>query len=426
MVKQKEIGAEGDKGNIENFENRDKMENDEILERIKRVTAADVARTLQKQWLNGDDFLNLISPAAKPYLEAMAQRAHKNSIAQFGYAVQLYTPLYLANHCENLCVYCGFHMGAKIKREQLTMAQVEAELDAIYQTGVRDVLLLTGESSTHTPVSYIAEAAKIAKRQFKSVGIEVYPMSQADYGLLVASGVNGLTIYQETYDEALYAKVHLKGPKRDFGYRLGAPERAAKAGMHQIAIGALYGLGNPLVEAYRCQEHMGYLEKKFPHVEWGLSLPRLREATTWAPEGHQALSDAEFVQMFLAFRLCFPRLSMNLSTRETAQFREQVLPMGVNKFSAGVLTTVGGYVARANTTEAVIGGSRSDCLITADCSMTAGSIISDDCSITADCEMTTNLATPQFPISDEGSVPAVCHMVAKAGYQAIFSDWVNL
>lgn len=384
------------------------IENDEILNRLNQVTDLDVARTLQKQGLNADDFLNLISPAAKPHLEAMAQRAHKNSIAQFGYAVQLYTPLYLANHCENLCVYCGFHMGAKIKREQLTVAEIEAELDAIYQTGIRDILLLTGESSTHTPVGYIAEAAKLAKAKFKSVGIEVYPMSEEDYASLVASGVNGLTIYQETYDEALYAKVHLKGPKRDFRYRLGAPERAARAGMHQIAIGALYGLGNPLVEAYRCQEHMGYLEKKFPHVEWGLSLPRLREATAWAPEGHQALSDAEFVQLFLAFRLCFPRLSMNLSTRETAQFREQLLPMGVNKLSAGVLTTVGGYGARSKSDGAARGESTADGIIT------------------VDGERITDSSTPQFPISDDGSVVGVSQMIARAGYQVIYSDWVNL
>lgn len=388
------------------------LDNDRVMNHLKAVTEEDVLRTLQKTHLNAGDFLNLISPAAKSHLEAMAQRAHHQSIAQFGYTIQLYTPLYLANHCENLCVYCGFHMGAHIKREQLTTDEIRAELDAIYQTGIRDILLLTGESSSLTPISYIAEAAKLAKSRFKSVGIEVYPMSEADYGLLVASGVNALTIYQESYDEALYAKVHLKGPKRDFRYRLEAPERAARAGLHQIAIGALYGLGNPLVEAYRCQEHMRYLEKKYPHVEWGLSLPRLREATAWAPAGHEPLSDADFVQLFLAFRLCFPRLSMNLSTRETACFREQLLPMGVNKFSAGVLTTVGGYAAAAAKIHALSDN---------------GSTVIDRCGM-VDEQITCleQAPTAQFPISDDASVAGVCDMVSRAGYQAIFSDWVSL
>lgn len=324
------------------------------------------------------------APTAK-VLEAMALKANQITQRHFGKTVSLYTPLYLSNHCENHCVYCGFQKGASIKRAQLDTQQIKEELMAIYATGIREVLLLTGESPKSVPLSYLKTAIKCAKDiGFKSIALEVYPMSTEAYGELVCAGANALTLYQETYNRDRYKSLHLSGPKSDFDYRYEAPYRAAQAGFKQITIGPLYGLSALREEALATFDHLSDLEKKYPHVEWGIALPRLRDVHTAHTFETYACSDKAFVQLFTAFRMAFERASMSLSTRESFDFRKNMLPLGVTKLSAGVLTTVGGYSKKENQ------------------------------------------STPQFQISDGSSVSDIAKMLISMGYQPIYSDWVPL
>ncbi|MFZ5753118.1 MAG: radical SAM protein, partial [Bacillota bacterium] len=190
------------------------------------VTGADIERTLTKEALVERDFLNLLSEQAVPYLERMAQKAHQLTVQHFGRVILLYTPLYLANYCVNQCAYCGFKVTNRITRKKLTLEEVEKEARAIAQTGLRHILILTGESRQHTPVSYIEECVRILKNYFDSISIEIYPLTEEEYGQLVAAGVDGLTLYQEVYDPVTYDAIHLAGPKKDYRFRLDAPERA--------------------------------------------------------------------------------------------------------------------------------------------------------------------------------------------------------
>lgn len=346
----------------------------------EKVSQEEIRASLKGTETGLNHFVRLLSHAASGLLEEMAECAQAITLKHFGYAKVLYTPLYLSNYCDNLCVYCGFHKNRTIARHQLTGLEIEKELKVLSATGLREILLLTGESPSQTPVSYIANAAKAASRYFKAIAIEVFPMDTDDYRKLYAAGVNGLTVYQETYDEKVYHQVHLHGPKRDFTYRLKAPERGAEAGFSQISIGALLGLGDPMIDAIKLAMHLEWLEKKYPGVEWGVSLPRMR-----AVEGvsyGQAVSDCLFVQILLAFRIAFPRVGINLSTRETAVMRDHLIHIGVTKLSAGVKTAVGGHTDDHGT-------------------------------------------KGQFEIDDGRSVEAIKNMLNEKGYQSVFTDWVR-
>lgn len=346
------------------------------------------------------DFEAWLSPTvleAPGALEAMAQRASAAAARHFGRVIQLYTPLYLSNYCENLCVYCGFHAGAAIPRRQLTLEEAALELKAIYQMGIREVLLLTGEHSKLASVTYIAGVARLAREiGFKSVGVEVYPMSTEDYRVLRTAGINSLSLYQETYNRERYSALHLKGPKADYDWRLGGPARAAAAGFSQINIGALLGLGPIDQELMALYAHLEGLMRTYPAVEWGVSLPRLQEATDWAKGHGEVVDDRRFVQALLALRLAFPRVSIAISTRESHQMRRHLIPLGINKLSAGVRTTVGGYALAALRENAAV-----------EPTTTAGH------------------GVQQFPIRDQGSVAGVAAMVSAAGYQPVFSDWLS-
>ncbi len=332
----------------------------------------------KKAWLKHKEEIFSASVEA---LEEIAKAAQRNSILKFGKVIGLYTPLYLSNYCENLCIYCGFHAKANIDRHRLSPEEIVAELEAIYITGIREVLLLTGEHATLTSPLYIANAAHMARSiGFKSVGVEVYPMSVDEYAMMASAGVNSLSLYQETYNRQIYSAVHLDGPKSDYDWRLGAPSRAAQAGIPQINIGALFGLAPFEEELFALCDHLSSLMQAFPSVEWGLSIPRLQGATPWVDTSRVPISDIQFIKIYLTLRRTFPSVTISISTRESQLMRRHLITMGINKLSAGVKTTVGGYS----------NGDKSDA---------------------------------QFPIRDGQSVVAVTNVISEMGYQPVFTNW---
>ena len=291
-----------------------------------------------------DTIREILADPDRERLEALAQEAAQLTRQYFGRAVSLYTPLYLSNFCSSHCTYCGFHSHNKIDRVKLTSEEIDQELSAIAKLGTQNILLLTGESPQVTPLSYLKEAIGIAKKHFQGIALEIYPLEESGYRERFLAGADGITIYQETYDRARYAAVHLGGQKKDYDFRRDAPERIASAGMRQISLGILLGLG-PLAEDLNAlYAHLRELELKFPGVEYSLSFPRLR------PVKHQdfALSpvdDITFTKVLCLTRLLFPRVGINLSTRETAEFRDHALALSVTRMSIGSKTTVGGYAA---------------------------------------------------------------------------------
>lgn len=309
---------------------------------FSKVTKEDIEKILHKDIIHEKDFLKLLSPAAENYLEVMAQKAREISLKNFGKTVVLYTPIYIANFCVNGCAYCGYNVKNKIKRKQLTMEEIEKEAKAIYETGMRNIIVLTGESKVQTPVSYIRDAIKLLKKYFSSICIEIYPLEVEEYRELVDAGADSLTIYQETYNEEKYSKVHLSGPKKNFKFRLDAPERVCKAGIHSIGAGALLGLYKWRQEAFFTGLHAMYIQEKFPSVEISMSAPRIRPHAGSFNDVYD-VNDKNIVQVILAYKMFLPRAGTNITTREPASFRDSLIPMGVTKMSAGVSTEVGGH-----------------------------------------------------------------------------------
>ncbi len=309
---------------------------------FNRIQPDDIIKVLGKPGLDRTDFLVMLSPAAEGVLEEMAQKAHRLTLQHFGRAMVLYTPLYLSNYCVNVCSYCGFNARNRMYRKTLTLDEVEAEARAIASTGLKHILVLTGESRRHVPVSYIAGCVRVLRRYFASIGIEVYPMEEEEYRVLIQAGVDSLTIYQETYDEEVYDRVHVKGPKKHYRYRLEAPERGCRAGMRAVNIGALLGLNDWRRDAFFTGLHAAYLQDRYPEVELSVSVPRLRPHLGNFPPLYPVL-DKNLVQILLALRLFIPRLGLTLSTRERAELRDRLIPLGITRMSAGSCTKVGGY-----------------------------------------------------------------------------------
>lgn len=346
---------------------------------IESVTDGDVRRVLGKQTLSPSDFLCLLSPAAEAHLEQMAQKAHTLTISQFGRTMVLFTPLYLSNFCTNSCLYCGFNQNNRIARRQLTLAEVDAEARAIADTGLKHILILTGEAPATASVDYIEDCCKVLNRYFPAIGIEVYALSKKDYRRLIHAGVDNLAIYQETYNEPLYGRLHPKGPKRDYRFRLDTPERACQAGMRAVNIGALLGLDDWRCDAFFTGLHARYLQDRYPETEISVSLPRMRPHVG----GFQPaciVEDRHIVQIMTALRLFMPRVGITISTRESARFRDRLLPLGVTRMSAGSCTAVGGHTEGDN-------------------------------------------GTGQFEISDERSTPEMVAMLRRAGWQPVYKDW---
>jgi len=344
------------------------------------VTGAAIERSLAKDKLGALDFLTLLSPRAAGYLEPMAQKAHQLTVQHFGRTIQMFIPLYISNHCTNHCAYCGFNHNNPILRRKLTIEQIEEEAQAIARTGMQHVLLLTGEAPHLTPMSYLVEAARCLKRYFASVAIEVYPLAVEEYRQLQEAGVDGMTLFQETYNQEVYRRVHPAGKKRDYHWRLNAPERAAQGGMRVVNIGPLLGLAEPRSEIFFTALHARYLEGNYLDTEVAVSLPRFNEAEgDFQPD--YLVNDKTFVQFMTALRLFLPRAGLTISTRESAAFRDRILPLGATRYSAGSSTGVGGY------TEIRVE------------------------------------QTPQFEITDDRSVEEVATAIAALGYQPVYKDW---
>ncbi|KNF10041.1 2-iminoacetate synthase ThiH [Gottschalkia purinilytica] len=313
------------------------------------ISDKDIELILQKDILNEIDFLMLLSPKAENFLEPIALKANSLTIQHFGKTILLYTPMYLANYCTNQCLYCGFNTKNDIKRKQMSLEEVEAEAKYISSKGIKHILILTGDAKDISSVEYINSCVNILKKYFNSISIEIFPLNEDEYSKLIKSGVDSLTIYQETYNEYIYDKVHLKGPKKDYRYRLDAPERACKSYINSVNIGALLGLDYWRKEAFFTGLHANYLQNKYPHVEVSISTPRIRpHVGDFSP--YHIVSDKNIVQFIVALRLFLPRCGVTISTRESENFRNNILPLGVTKMSTDSNTSVGGHTNKQNQT----------------------------------------------------------------------------
>ena len=346
------------------------------------LTESRISALLSKPQLVARDYLALLSPTADGLLEDMAQKAHSMTMYHFGPTVLLFTPLYLANYCVNHCVYCGFNANNNILRRSLTLDEVEAEAQAIAATGLQHILILTGESRQASPVSYIADCTRLLRKYFSSVSIEIYPLTKDEYGELIFAGVDGLTIYQEVYDRETYARVHPKGPKSDYRYRVEAPERAGEAGMRSVGVGALLGLHDWRSEMFLSGLHAAYLQKRFPEIEVSVSFPRMRPEVGGFHPPYE-VPDRALVQGIVALRLFLPRAGITISTREGAGLRDNLVRLGVTKMSGGTSTVIGGHTDSQD-------------------------------------------GVGQFEISDTRSVIEMRAAIAALGYKPILKDWHDL
>lgn len=352
---------------------------EDVGREIESRSTADVKRALAARSPHLDDFMSLVSPAAEPYLEEMAQRSHLLTLQRFGRIISLFAPLYVSNVCTNRCVYCGFNAGNTVERLTLTVGQAVEEGQFIHEQGFRHLLLVSGEAPSLVSPSYLGEVVQALKPLFASIAVEVYPMATEDYGHLIGCGVDGLVIYQETYDERLYAEVHPAGRKRDFLWRLETPERGGEAGFRRIGLGALLGLNNWRAEVFFLALHASYLLRKYWRSHVTVSFPRLRPAAG-CYEPQAPVSDFSLVQMMTALRLLLPDVGLVLSTRESAELRNNLIPLGITSMSAGSRTEPGGYT-------------------------NAGE------------------AEAQFAVADERPPHAVADVIRKKGYEPVWKDW---
>ena len=307
-------------------------------------TAKDVKEALAAETCSVDNFKALLSPAALPFLEEIAQKAQKETRKHFGNSVAIFTPLYIANYCENYCVYCGFNCHNKIKRAQLNAEEIEKEMQAIAATGLEEVLILTGESPNKSSVEYIGEACKIAKKYFKLIGLEVYPMDSKDYAYLHECGADFVTVFQETYNSDKYKTLHLGGRKRIFPYRLNAQERAIMGGMRGVGFAALLGLDDFRKDAFATGYHAYLLQRKYPHAEIAFSCPRLRPIINNDRINPMDVHEPQLLQVVCAYRLFMPFASITVSTRECERVRDNLVSIAATKISAGVSTGIGSHV----------------------------------------------------------------------------------
>ena len=345
-------------------------------------TAEDVKEALAAETCSVDNFKALLSPAALPFLEEIAQKAQKETRKHFGNSVAIFTPLYIANYCENYCVYCGFNCHNKIKRAQLNAEEIEKEMQAIAATGLEEVLILTGESPNKSSVEYIGEACKIAKKYFKLIGLEVYPMDSKDYAYLHECGADFVTVFQETYNSDKYKTLHLGGRKRIFPYRLNAQERAIMGGMRGVGFAALLGLDDFRKDALATGMHAYLLQKKYPHAEIAFSCPRLRPIINNDKINPKDVHEPQLLQIICAYRIFMPFASITISTRECERFRDNIIQIAATKISAGVNVGIGGHSQEEEKGD------------------------------------------EQFEISDGRSVDEIYHMIEDNGMQPVMTDYI--
>ncbi|MBQ2630762.1 MAG: 2-iminoacetate synthase ThiH, partial [Kiritimatiellae bacterium] len=309
-------------------------------------TAADVRRALERERCGEDELRALLSPAAAPFLEKMAERARAETVKHFGNTVYIFTPLYIANHCENYCVYCGFNCYNPIRRMKLDKAQIEREMEVIARSGMEEVLILTGESRSASGVEYIGDACELARKYFRLVGLEVYPMNTDEYRYLRERGADYVTVFQETYDVEQYEKLHLMGRKRVWPYRFDAQERALRGGMRGVAFSALLGLSDFRKDALATALHACWLQRKYPEAEISLSCPRLRPIANHADVRPGEIGERELCQVLCAYRLFLPFAGITVSSRESASFRNGITKIAATKVSAGVSTGIGDHASK--------------------------------------------------------------------------------
>ncbi len=324
----------------------------------------------------------LLADNSPQTLENLAQVAKRVKEQYFGRTISLYAPLYLSNFCSSHCTYCGFHSHNRIKRIKLTPEEMHKEMSHVAQTGIENILLLTGESYKVTPLSYLKESVEIAKQYFSSISLEVHPMEEGEYQELYLAGVDGVAIYQETYNRKRYLEVHLSGQKRDYDFRLGAPERIAKAGIRNISLGILLGLADDMAEdVLDLYKHLRWMEKNFPGIEYSVSFPRLRpiKGMGFVPCD---VSDITFIKLICLTRILFPRVGINLSTRESPALRDHALELGITRISAASKTAVGGYTSEEP-----------------------------------------EKLDPQFDVQDERSLEDVVRLLKQKNLDPVFTDW---
>ena len=309
-----------------------------------KYTARDVQNALEHETCSVEDFKALLSPAAEPFLERMAQRAKIETGKHFGNTVYLFTPLYIANYCENYCVYCGFNCYNDIHRKKLTFEEIEHEMKVIADSGIEEILMLTGESRAQSDVEYIGEACRLAKKYFRNIGLEIYPVNSDEYRYLHECGADYVTVFQETYDNVKYETLHLAGHKRIFPYRVNAQERALKGGMRGVGFGALLGLDDFRKDAFATGYHAYLLQRKYPHAEIAFSCPRLRPIINNDRINPKDVHEPQLLQVVCAYRLFMPFASITVSTRECERVRDNLVSIAATKISAGVSTGIGSHV----------------------------------------------------------------------------------
>lgn len=309
-------------------------------------TDADVRRALAAERCSIEDFKALLSPAALPHLEEMAAKAKIETGKHFGNTVYLFTPLYIANYCENYCVYCGFNCYNDIARKKLTKEEIEKEMKIIADSGIEEILMLTGESRSMSDVTYIGEACKLASKYFRNVGLEIYPVNTDEYRYLHECGADYVTVFQETYDSDKYETLHLMGHKRVFPYRFDAQERAIRGGMRGVAFSALLGLADFRKDALASALHVYYLQRKYPHVEYSLSCPRLRPIINNDKINPLDVHEKELCQILCAYRIFLPYVGITVSSREEKHFRDGIVKIAATKVSAGVSTGIGDHESK--------------------------------------------------------------------------------
>lgn len=352
---------------------------EETQQSIYHKTEADVLRALGKKKRDLEDFKALISPAAAPYLEQMAQLSHQITQKRFGKTIQMYIPMYLSNECQNICTYCGFSMDNKLRRVTLTEKQIHEEISVIKSYGYDHILLVTGEANRTVGMEYFRKVIPMIRPHFSHISMEVQPMDQHEYEELNSLGVNTILVYQETYHEENYKFHHPKGKKSNFAYRIETPDRLGKAEIHKIGLGVLLGLEDWRTDSFYCAMHLDYLEKKYWKTKYSVSFPRLRPYTGNL-EPKVNITDKELVQLICAYRIFNEDVELSMSTRESETFRNNIIKLGITSISAGSKTDPGGYASDMEALE-------------------------------------------QFEISDERSPGEIANVIRKQGYEAVWKDW---
>ncbi|WP_299160657.1 2-iminoacetate synthase ThiH [uncultured Tenacibaculum sp.] len=352
---------------------------DTTLQSIFEKTSEEVEQALAKEKLDSEDFKALISPAAKPYLEQMAQKSRMLTKKRFGNTIQMYAPMYLSNECQNICTYCGFSLTNKIPRRTLTDAEILKEVAFLKEKGYDHILLVTGEANKTVGVEYIKNAIQVIRSQFSNITIEVQPLDQEEYELLIENGLYAVLVYQETYHKEEYKKHHPKGKKSNFEYRLDTPDRLGKAGIHKIGLGVLFGLEDWRADSFFTALHLKYLQKTYWKTKYSISFPRLRPHSGGL-EPKVEMTDADLVQLICAFRLFDEDLELSMSTRESEVFRNNIVNLGATSISAESKTNPGGYSVEPQSLE-------------------------------------------QFETSDERSTEEVVTMLKEQGLEVVWKDW---